>query len=666
MNLGLGVDTGGTYTDAVVWDFDSGNVLRKAKALTTPHKLNVGISNSIEDLGEFDAEKIRLVSVSTTLATNAAVEGRGGRVCLLAIGYKPKILEKFGLTRIPHIKSVHIIKGGHDIMGEELIPLDVVQAKKIIQETKDNVDAYAVSAYGGVRNPVHEIQLKELISSEIDYPVVCGHELTSQLDSIKRASTAALNARLMPLIRNLIESIKQVLADKCISAPLMIVKGDGHIMSTKFAMERPVETLLSGPAASIVGGNFLSGIDNGVIIDMGGTTTDIAVLKAGEPAITKDGASVGGWRTCVRAADIRTVGIGGDSHVTLDSDGLKISPRRVIPLSIAASFHRQIIDELKFLKDLKQESILVPPCDCFLMLREPDGIPLNAKEKDILKALSNGPKSLIKLAGEIQAVHPSLLGTSSLEEAGLIGRIGLTPTDILHAKGIYTQWDAEAAKIGVNIYAQQLGQATKDVMDNILNSVNKKLAIELLSKFVSDEISTPSILGCDVCQLLVNNALETDGTEKDISIGMKLNIPLIAIGAPVEAYFPRVASMLNTKLVIPEHAEVANAVGAITGTIVETVEITLTPVYTPFGVAHFTVHTPIDKRDFSKLKNALEYSKKVAEKIAVQRAKKAGANEIEIQLEVIDRKGEVAKDQGEEVFLGSSIRATAMGKSFIN
>lgn len=532
----------------------------------------------------------------------------------------------------------------------------------MIAETKDEVDAYAVSAYGGVRNPTHEIQLRDLIMLQTDRPVVCGHQLTSQLDSIKRAETAALNARLMPLISDLVKAIKQVLMDRDISAPLMIVKGDGHIMNTMVAIERPVETLLSGPAASIVGGRYLSDVDDGVVVDMGGTTTDVAVLRAGEPEIAQDGASVGGWRTFVRAADIRTAGIGGDSHVLLNENGIEVSPKRVIPLSVASAFHHQVLDELKTLETSGKISDLVPPCDCLIKLRSSDGIPLKSKERDILEAL-DGPKSLIKLADEVSVAHPALLGTDSLEESGLVGRIGLTPTDVLHVKGVYTQWDIEAAESGVQIYARHLNQHVETIINEVLEAVNKKLAIELLSKFVSDEISHPSVLGCDVCSLLVDKALERDKSKKDMRVDMRVNMPLIAIGAPVKAYFPKVASMLDTELVIPEHAEVANAVGAITGTIVETVEITLTPVYTTSGVAHFTVHTPIDKHDFSELKDAVEYSKQIAEKLAVQKAKRSGAEKVEVELNVIDRKGSVAKDKGDDVFLGSTIKATAIGKS---
>lgn len=156
-----------------------------------------------------------------------------------------------------------------------------------------------------------------------------------------------------------------------------------------------------------------------------------------------------------------------------------------------------------------------------------------------------------------------------------------------------------------------------------------------------------------------------EGCDKgeDISINIRVNMPLVAIGAPVEAYFPKVASMLSTELIIPEHAEVANAVGAITGTIVETVEVTLTPVYAPFGIDHFTVHTPIDKRDFRELKEAVAYSKQVAEQLAVQKATHAGAEEVEVELNIIDHKGVVAQGHGDNVFLGSIVRATAAGKS---
>jgi len=298
-----------------------------------------------------------------------------------------------------------------------------------------------------------------------------------------------------------------------------------------------------------------------------------------------------------------------------------------------------------------------------IKLRDADGMPLKDKENALLAALDTTPKSLIKLATELGVAHPTLLDTKALEESGLVGRIGFTPTDVLHAQGIYQEWNVEAAQSGLRLYARQLGESVESVIKSVRKEVAKKLATELISKFIDDESQLPSVLGCDVCALLVNNALEGAKTDSGVSVNMRINLPLIAIGAPVQAYFPKVASLLDTKLVIPTHAEVANAVGAITGSIVETAEVTITPVYSTIGITHFTAHTPIDKRDFDKFKDALDYATQIAEQEAIQKAKLAGASEVELQIGRSDQKGTVAKDQGQDVFLGSNIKAIAVGKS---
>jgi len=321
IRLGLGVDTGGTYTDSVVIDFSSGKIIAKAKALTTRHNLSIGIANSIDNLGKIDTDNIKLVSTSTTLATNSVVEGKGARACLLGIGYDRDSLYKYGLKDSFPIKEVRLVPGGHDIQGHEITPLNMEILREAILGTRDLVDAYGVSAYGGVRNPEHEIKAREMIKELTDLPVICGHDLTSKLNSIRRAITVAFNARLVPVIRELITSIKEVLISRGIKAPLMVVKGDGHIISDELAMESPIETVLSGPAASITGGSYLSGVNTGIVVDMGGTTTDIAIIRNGIPELKSEGAIVGGRRTSIRAADIQTSGLGGDSHINLDIGG---------------------------------------------------------------------------------------------------------------------------------------------------------------------------------------------------------------------------------------------------------------------------------------------------------------------------------------------------------
>ncbi len=197
-------------------------------------------------------------------------------------------------------------------------------------------------------NPAHELQVRELVRQLTGLPVTCGHELTSNLHAPRRALTAALNARLIPYIEQLIASVRQILAEKNIRAPLMVVKGDGSLMDARVAIERPVETILSGPAASVVGARYLCGEGDVLVVDMGGTTTDIALLQDGRPALSLEGATVGGWRTMVEAIAVHTSGLGGDSEVTFDvDDGMLVGPQRVVPLSLLAHQYPHVLTILE-------------------------------------------------------------------------------------------------------------------------------------------------------------------------------------------------------------------------------------------------------------------------------------------------------------------------------
>ncbi len=664
MNLGLGIDTGGTYTDSVIIDFESGKILAKAKALTTRYDLSVGIANSIDNLGEFDASKIKLVSASTTLATNSIVEGKGARACLIGIGYDKDTLYKYGLGDSFPIKEVKLINGGHDIQGHEIRPLDIESLRKAILETKDIVDAYGISAYGGVRNPSHEIKSRDMVKELSGLPVICGHELTSNLNSIRRAITVAFNARLVPIIRELLTSIKDVLHRRGIKAPLMVVKGDGHIVSDEFAMERPVETILSGPAASITGASYLSDANTGIIVDMGGTTTDIAIIRDGIPDVKPEGAMVGGWRTSIRAVDIQTSGLGGDSHITINRNGkIDITPKRVIPLSLASSTYTEMVDELERLAQREWTTYLVGPTDFFIRMKDVNHYILTDAEKAICDALSDRPKSSFSLSAELDLLHPALLNTNNLEEHGILARIGLTPTDILHAEGTYSKWNPESARIASGIYAKHLGIRYDEFISSMKERVIDKLSTEILSKVISDEIDTVVDFDSKLCSILLEKILGKS-IIPDLELKTSLKMPIIAIGAPVSSYFPKVASQLGAELIIPEHAEVANAIGAITGSIIETVDVLIDPIYSPAGLVCYTVHTPIEAVDFKDIQSAIAYAEKIAENLAREKAIKAGAgNQLDIRIQRTDETATPAEGYGNTSFLLSShIRAIAIGK----
>ena len=166
-------------------------------------------------------------------------------------------------------------------------------------------------------------------------PVTCGHELASQLDAPRRALTVAFNASLIPYIDELIRAIKLILKERTIHAPLMMVKGDGSLISADTALARPVETILSGPAASVMGAAQLQPHRNAIIADMGGTTTDIAIVTDGKPIISAKATVIGDWRPMVDAVRVFSLGLGGDSEVRFQGGvGLAIGPRRVVPMSL--------------------------------------------------------------------------------------------------------------------------------------------------------------------------------------------------------------------------------------------------------------------------------------------------------------------------------------------
>src|ERR1700728_1809226 len=351
----LGLDTGGTFTDAVLLAGGQ-RVVASAKSLTTPWDLAIGIGHAMRAvLGRLPAaahrSNVSLVSVSTTLATNAVVENRFSPGCTLLIGFDDAMVERSGIGR--HGGPLVRVAGGHGATGEEWAPLDENAVKAAVDEFDARVEAYAIAASFSVRNPAHYSRARQLIRGRSHRPVTCAHELSSKLDAPRRALTAVLNARLTPQIRHLIEALSRVLVEESIDAPLMIVKGDGSLMRAEVALEYPVETILSGPAASVVGAGFLTGIGDFVVSDMGGTTTDIAVVSNGRPAIRAEGALVGGWRTMVEAVDVRTCGLGGDSEVCFDRQiRLRVGPRKAMPLCLLAQRFPGVLGDLQAAADL--------------------------------------------------------------------------------------------------------------------------------------------------------------------------------------------------------------------------------------------------------------------------------------------------------------------------
>jgi N-methylhydantoinase A/oxoprolinase/acetone carboxylase beta subunit len=248
----LGIDTGGTYTDAVLVD-GANRIIASAKSLTTRHDLTIGIGNALDGLARDSLQEVCLVALSTTLSTNSVVEGKGAPVGVLLPGYQDQQVRKSGLLDIFDPDLVTTVPGGHDAVGIEAVALDETQVRQAIERQMKRVSAFAVSSMFGVRNPAHEVRVRELIQELCSRPVTCGHELASGLDAPRRALTVALNARMVPIIHELIIAVQTILEAREIHAPLMMVRGNGSLITTQTALRQPVGTVLSGPAASVVG-----------------------------------------------------------------------------------------------------------------------------------------------------------------------------------------------------------------------------------------------------------------------------------------------------------------------------------------------------------------------------------------------------------------------------
>ena len=188
-----------------------------------------------------------------------------------------------------------------------------------------------------------------------DAPVVLANHLSNEFDSIRRATTASLNASLLSNTQEFLNAILSKLNKFKIFCPVMILRGDGSIVKAEYARRRPVEIIHSGPATSAIGGQFLSGLDSALVIDIGGTTTDIALIEKGRAAVDKNAAVVGSFRTCVSTIKVRSFGLGGDSLIRFDgSRDITIGPERVVPLCRMSLAFPKIKEELREWFNLKR------------------------------------------------------------------------------------------------------------------------------------------------------------------------------------------------------------------------------------------------------------------------------------------------------------------------
>jgi N-methylhydantoinase A/oxoprolinase/acetone carboxylase beta subunit len=655
----LGIDTGGTYTDAVLFSPEDG-VKARAKALTTRHDLSEGIRGAVENvLAETgtDPSSIRLASLSTTLATNALVEGQGGRVGLVMIGFGPEDLERDGLKTALGTDPVVFLRGGHDVHGHET-PLDLTELELQVEALGSSVTAFAVAGYFAVRNPAHELRVRDFLRERTQLPVTCSHELSSKLGGPRRALTTLLNARLVSMIDRLIGSSEDFLKAHGISAPLMVVRGDGALISAAEARLRPIETILSGPAASLVGARFLTGLDNAVVSDIGGTTTDVATLDQGRPRLDDEGAVVGGYRTMVQAVAMRTYGLGGDSEVHVSTRGLEgaltLGPRRILPLSLVAHLHGDAVIEV-----LEQQLKALHPDRYDGRFAVRTGLPerfasgLSSRDEAFYQRIGDRPVALNQLL--TSSMQKSSLGR--LVARGLVHISGVTPSDAMHVLGRQGQWNAKAARLGLELGARLrngLGKPIAASAEEFAEMIERQMTRQSAEMILQAALSEDGIEGVNPAHSVpVERALSRKPGV--VRFALSLDRPLIGLGASAHVYYPDIAEMLNAQSVIPADAGVANAVGAVAGEISQTVAVTVTS--PEEGV--FVVSGAGDTETLKDEEQALEIARFRATGTAVRMARSSGADEPAVRLiEEID----APEIEGSRKLVEARFIATASGR----
>ena len=634
--LVLGIDTGGTYTDGVLLDYDSHTVLASHKSLTTKRDFSIGIEAVIRGIQIDDPTTIQMVSISTTLATNAIAEGKSKRVALLLIGYDPELIASFhmqGRFTTPHY---FYFDGGHDLYGREKGPLDLPAILAKVGEIKDEVDAVAVSGYFSPLNPDHEHRAFEAISSICDLPVVLGHQLSTKLGSVERATTAALNASLLAVLKEFIIAVRRAMEHRRIQAPLMVVRGDGTLMSDEFAAKTPVETIHSGAAASAIGGRFLSHLDQALVIDIGGTTTDIALVENGQVTVTEEGATVADYKTSVKAANLFSIALGGDSHITLDSeDRIRIGPQRVTPIAYLADQYPRIQGNLRALAQRSDGHLSTDWLEYWYLLRDPvstDWLQTD-QEKRLVDLLAEGPEPLPEILTHLNLYSKVQIDTGNLLRREIIGTSGLTPTDLLHVEGRHNAWDAQAAFLAMDVFCRYLRFDPSEFREHIWRKMTETIVHAVVTFLSVRRLPlTSRSQESDMGQWFFRNSLYND--HPHLKTSFLLQQPIIGIGAPAAIFLHSVAETLHCDLVLPPHHQVANAVGAVAGSVMVSEEVLVYPQVSGDGLEVFgyTVQTGDHRANYEDAAAALAHARTMARERALGGALRSGADNPQVMV----------------------------------
>lgn len=452
----VGIDVGGTTTDAVI--VEGGRVLKTAYVPTDHENLMNCMLRALDDLVKgIDTSRIERVVLSTTIITNMIAEGKTDPVALLLIpgpGANPK---DYGLG-----ENVWVLDGAIDFRGRETEGLKEDRVVEVASGlAAKGFRKIAIVGKFGQRNHAHELKAGEIVSGALPgAEVELGHRVSGQLNFPRRAATTALTVATKEQYRRFTDHMAKALKERGIRAPVYILKADGGTLPLDKSVDMPVETIFSGPAASIMGVMALSPAgQTSVIIDIGGTTTDLALILSGKPLLASKGAKVGDLLTHVRAFAVRSLAIGGDSVVRIADGHLAVGPHRVGP-------------------------------------------------------------------------------------ALCMGGPGATPTDAMRVLGMTKIGDEAKAEEAMRGVASILGTTPRDAAQKVIETVVDRIVSEIRAMFHEWE-QEPAYR---IWEIMKKEKLQAQN--------------VVGVGGGAPPLVPLVAEKMGARAIVPEHAPVANAIGA--------------------------------------------------------------------------------------------------------
>lgn len=391
----IGLDMGGTNIDGVI--VEKGKIIKTIKKPTNRDNLFNSIWTALKELlSGYDNTKIERINLSTTVSTNAIVENKLSPVGMI-IQPGPGLPYDFLACGDENV----FISGYIDYRGEIIKDFNLFEIENAIKLFKEkNIKAYAVVTKFSIRNPSIEIKIKEILENEIPNSfITMGHTISGKLNFPRRVYTSYLNSAVHSIFNEFLNNIKKSLEKEGINAPVFILKADGGTMNISTAEKKPVETILSGPAASLMGINaMLPTNEDAILLDIGGTTTDIFFLADGVPLFEPWGIRIGKYKTLIRAIYSVSIGLGGDSSICVRNGRIKIGPQREgVPYAFGgpkptptdAMITLELIDENAF--SLTQDNVKKAYEAMTLLGRE-----LNLSAKDMAKLILSTMGDIIK------------------------------------------------------------------------------------------------------------------------------------------------------------------------------------------------------------------------------------------------------------------------------